>query len=240
MQGVVVAPYGILARPEPSESYRERCQSRRVCGSRKGSNILGHSGRSNDRRASSRGRVTLAERYHCVVCHGGDLAGKVIRQHLRTQIAPEIGSHHRPRQFTAEPSSLYEWGSESESAESCDLANVLGGKLGVRQLRYFCAAATVPRNPTIAPSNGNEVFAGNCARRALPSGCPAYESGKAISHVSPWPRQSKRISPLSWPIIFSIMRVPNPRCVAGVAVGPPASIQRKLSLPSAEGTMPPG
>jgi hypothetical protein len=26
------------------------------------------------------------------------------------------------------------------------------------------------------------------------------------------------------------MRVPNPRCVGGVAVGPPDSIQRKLSL----------
>jgi hypothetical protein len=26
-----------------------------------------------------------------------------------------------------------------------------------------------------------------------------------------------------WPIIFSIMRVPNPRCVGGVTVGPPDS-----------------
>jgi hypothetical protein len=68
-----------------------------------------------------------------------------------------------------------------------------------------------------------------CAAR----GGPAYASGKAISQASPWSRQSKRTSPLSWPIIFSIMRVPNPRCVGGVAVGPPDSIQRKLSLSSA-------
>src|SRR3954468_7457917 len=60
-----------------------------------------------------------------------------------------------------------------------------------------------------------------------------YASGKVISHVSPWSRQSKRTSPLSWPIIFSMTRVPNPRCVGGVGVGPPDSIQRKLSLPSA-------
>ena len=33
---------------------------------------------------------------------------------------------------------------------------------------------------------------------------PAYANGKSISHVSPWSRQSKRTSPLSWPIIFSI------------------------------------
>jgi len=51
--------------------------------------------------------------------------------------------------------------------------------------------------------------------------------------VSPWSRQSKRSSPLSWPIIFSITRVPKPRCVGGVAAGPPDSIQRKLSCPSA-------
>jgi hypothetical protein len=50
---------------------------------------------------------------------------------------------------------------------------------------------------------------------ALPSGCPAYASGKTISHMSPWSRQ-KRTSPLSWPIIFSKMRVPNPRCVGAV------------------------
>ena len=61
-----------------------------------------------------------------------------------------------------------------------------------------------------------------------------YASGNAISQVSPLARQSKRTSPLSWLIIFSIMRVPNPRCVGGVTVGPPDSTQRKLSLPSAE------
>jgi hypothetical protein len=60
-----------------------------------------------------------------------------------------------------------------------------------------------------------------------------YASGRAISHVSPWSRQSKCTAPLSWPIIFSVMRVPNPRCVGGLTVGPPASIQHKLSRPSA-------
>jgi hypothetical protein len=29
--------------------------------------------------------------------------------------------------------------------------------------------------------------------------------------------------------MFSIIRVPNPRCVGGVVVGPPDSVQRKLS-----------
>jgi hypothetical protein len=32
--------------------------------------------------------------------------------------------------------------------------------------------------------------------------------------------------------MFSIMRVPNPRCVGGVMIGPPDSVQRKLSRPS--------
>jgi hypothetical protein len=60
-----------------------------------------------------------------------------------------------------------------------------------------------------------------------------HASGKAISQVSPLVRQSKLTSPLSWPIMFSMMRVPNPRRVGGVTVGPPDSTQRKLSLPSA-------
>jgi hypothetical protein len=33
--------------------------------------------------------------------------------------------------------------------------------------------------------------------------------------------------------MFSIMRVPKPRCVGGVTGGPSGSIQRKLSRPSA-------
>jgi hypothetical protein len=59
-------------------------------------------------------------------------------------------------------------------------------------------------------------------------------SCSAISHVSPLSPQSKRAIPPSWPpMMFSIMRVPHPRCVGGTMVGPPDSVQRKLNCPSA-------
>src|SRR6185312_4631987 len=62
----------------------------------------------------------------------------------------------------------------------------------------------------------------------------SYAIGRVISHASPQSRQSNRTSPLSWPtIMFSMTLVPNPRRVGGVMVGPPNSIQRKLSRPSA-------
>jgi hypothetical protein len=77
--------------------------------------------------------------------------------------------------------------------------------------------SAAPRTSAVAP----QVTAG-------------HASSRVISQVSPWSRQSKRTSPLSWPaIMFSITRVPNPRCVGGVTVGPPNSIQRKTSRPSA-------
>jgi hypothetical protein len=54
------------------------------------------------------------------------------------------------------------------------------------------------------------------------------------AHASPWSRQSECTSPLSWPATMSsITRVPNPRRMCGVTVGPPHSIQRKLTRPSA-------
>jgi hypothetical protein len=53
-----------------------------------------------------------------------------------------------------------------------------------------------------------EVIATDCWARHSRAGNrgivggPAYASGTAISHVSPWSRQSKRTSPLSWPTIM--------------------------------------
>src|ERR1700753_1070970 len=88
---------------------------------------------------------------------------------------------------------------------------------------------------TIGPIPVTDQVAGSlfptaCFRDLI---CDPWRCGNAISHASPWSRQSKRTSPLSWPaIMFSTMRVPNPRCVGGVTVGPPDSIQRKLSRPS--------
>jgi hypothetical protein len=67
-----------------------------------------------------------------------------------------------------------------------------------------------------------------------PEGRQVYASNRAISQVSPGARQSKRTLPPSWPpIMFSTMRVPHPRCVGGAMVGPPDSVQRKLSCPPA-------
>ena len=51
--------------------------------------------------------------------------------------------------------------------------------------------------------------AGSPARPERPGALPHV--GRAISHESPSARQSKRISPFSWPrIMLSITRVPKP------------------------------
>jgi uncharacterized protein DUF6894 len=58
-------------------------------------------------------------------------------------------------------------------------------------------------------------------------------TGSAITHASPSARQSKRISPFSWPRIMpSITRVPKPRRVGGSTGGPPVSVQRRTRRPS--------
>src|SRR5215831_1687773 len=57
---------------------------------------------------------------------------------------------------------------------------------------------------------------------------------KAISHASPSARQSKRILPFSEPLIIrSITRVPKPWRIGGLTGGPPLSVQRSTSRPSA-------
>jgi len=61
----------------------------------------------------------------------------------------------------------------------------------------------------------------------------SHASGKLISHVSPWSRQSNRASPLSWPINIFHNACAEPAVRGRVTVGPPDSIQRKLSLRSA-------
>ena len=69
---------------------------------------------------------------------------------------------------------------------------------------------------------------------------PLSHVGRAISHASPSARQSKRISPFSWPrIMLSITRVPKPRRAGGSTGGPPVSVQRRTSRPSGHATTPP-
>src|SRR5215467_4438027 len=57
---------------------------------------------------------------------------------------------------------------------------------------------------------------------------------KAISHASPSARQSKRILPFSEPLIIrSITRVPKPWRIGCLTDGPPLSVHRSTSRPSA-------
>jgi hypothetical protein len=60
-----------------------------------------------------------------------------------------------------------------------------------------------------------------------------FHACRVISQTRPSACQSKRALPFSWPIISSIIRVPNPRCVGFFTAGPPVSLQWRASCPSA-------
>jgi len=61
-----------------------------------------------------------------------------------------------------------------------------------------------------------------------------HQVGTTISHARPSARQSNRTSPPIWPrIMVSITLEPKPLRVGGLTGGPPASLQRSMSCPSA-------
>jgi len=95
-------------------------------------------------------------------------------------------------------------------------------------------AAKVPRLGRMLQLRRDSILVPTDACRWLNDGknLPPY-AWRVITHVSPSARQSKLVLPFSWPIILSITREPKPRREGSFTGGPPTSVQRRMTHPSA-------